>query len=124
MNYVFDTWSTNPGSISTELRTEYLRFFQKPAILKSICAEYRATSIDIEHERNDSDNKKIIEAPALVLWSDNDFPKNAESPLGIWKNWCSNVDGIGLPVGHFLMEEAPEAVEKEMQKFFSSAIFD
>jgi haloacetate dehalogenase len=118
LNHILDSWSKDPKRISREARIEYLRCFRDPQVIEAICEEYRASEMDVEHDRNDRMNGKRIACPTLVLWSDEGFTNSFGDILAIWKHWSDDVRGLALPCGHFLMEEAPDQVSAEIKKFF------
>jgi haloacetate dehalogenase len=118
LNHVLDDWSSKPEDISAEARSIYLRCFKKPEVIRSICAEYRASSIDAVHDRENRDKKQHIKCPVLVLWSALDYPSGPGDPLHIWKRWADDVSGSAIDCGHFLMEEKPVEVVLHILNFF------
>jgi haloacetate dehalogenase len=40
-------------------------------------------------------------------------------PVGVWKDWASDVHGEELDSGHMLAEEAPEATYLALRKFLA-----
>ena len=41
-------------------------------------------------------------------------------PLSIWKEYCSNeVKGYGIDTGHYLAEENPEEIIKNIKEFLT-----
>ncbi len=117
LNHVIDSWSANSELISSESRDHYLRAFKDPSIVASMCAEYRATELDSSNDLEDRKKGNRIQCSILVLWSEKDFP-NSSTILTSWNHWASNVSGLSLPCGHFLMEESPEEVLAEFLRFF------
>src|SRR5208283_5427561 len=61
--------------------------------------------------------KKLI-MPTLVLWSAIHFPENP-SLLDVWREWADDVSGEPVDCGHYLAEEAPEAVLTALEAFLS-----
>lgn len=118
LNYILDSWSGKPELIDKQTREAYLEYFSKPEVIATICSEYRANQIDRINDRDDREATRRIHCPTLLLWSDIDFLPDTISPLEIWKNWAYQVSGMGLPCGHFLMEELPEKVVEEFLHFF------
>ena len=57
-----------------------------------------------------------IQCPTLVLWGAREDAM-ADSPLAVWRRWAADVRGRGLASGHFLPEEAPEAVASALLEF-------
>lgn len=118
LDHVLNGWSKNPASITQESRNEYLRCFQKPEVIAAICEEYRATPIDVAHDKNDHIHHHQISCPVLALWSDGDLPNLIGDPLKIWGNWAAHISGKALKGGHFLMEECPDEVMNAFMDFF------
>ena len=40
--------------------------------------------------------------------------------LEVWKNWATDIRGKGLECGHFIPEEAPDALTEELLAFFGA----
>lgn len=119
LNHILDAWSVYPHQIPKEIRQEYQKHFENPGVLEKICAEYRAFKFDLEYDQQDQLSWNKIKCPVFVLWSQNDFPDNQESPVSIWEKWADHVAGKRLSCGHFLMEEKPEQVAEELIAFFT-----
>jgi haloacetate dehalogenase len=71
--------------------------------------------VDVQHDEADRTNQRRIACPTLVLWGE-----QGQAPwdhLAIWQRWANDVRGAGLPCGHFLPEEAPEALLGALQQF-------
>lgn len=110
-------WSRNPNSFSEEALSEYLRCFCQPATIHATCEDYRAAaSIDLEHDKQDSYKK--IACPLLVLWGNKGFVGKKYDVIAEWRKKAINVQGTGLPSGHFLPEETPEETYQALTKFF------
>lgn len=100
-----------------EVYDEYLRHYDV-ACIHAICEEYRAgESIDRIHDAFDLAQGNKITAPTLVLWGENGLVEKFFTPLQSWSRFCENVQGCALPCGHFIPEEAPEALMQELRKF-------
>jgi haloacetate dehalogenase len=93
---------------------EYLRTWD--ASIAAWCADYRAgATVDDEHDRADQVAGRHIRSPMLALWSrgpDGD-------PLAVWRRWADEVRGKEFDCGHFLPEEAPDAVLAELESFLA-----
>ena len=59
--------------------------------------------------------KKII-VPTLVLWSAAHFPATP-SLLDVWRDWAADLRGEAIDSGHYLAEEAPDAVLRALDAF-------
>ncbi|WP_062228300.1 alpha/beta fold hydrolase [Aureimonas frigidaquae] len=103
----------------SEALAEYRRSFVRPEHIHAACEDYRAgASVDREHDAQDRQAGRRIEAPTLVLWGEDGSPATAGDVLSVWRPWCASVEGTAIPSGHFLAEEAPDAVTSALGDFF------
>ena len=103
-------------AITPEAFAEYLRCFRDPAAIHASCEDYRAgASIDIEHAASDGDRK--VTCPLLVLWGEQGTVGRLEPVMDIWRAKAADVGGRALPAGHFLAEEVPDLVIRELLAF-------
>jgi haloacetate dehalogenase len=112
-------WSIgNEAAFDPAIVSEYVRCFSNPAAIRCSCDDYRAAAgIDLLHDAEDSDRR--ILCPLLVLWGSKGFVGGNYDVLALWREKAINVSGQGLPCGHFLPEELPNAVASELVKFIS-----
>ena len=107
------------GVVTREAWREYLRCISDPSTVHGMCEDYRAgASIDLQHDRGDL-NKKIP-CPVLVLWAGENPVWERFDMLSIWRDRAHTVTGEGVPSGHYLAEEAPDATMARLRAFFSS----
>jgi len=105
-----------PGWISPAVFQEYLRTFRQPDTIHAICEDYRATaSIDLAHDKADLDKK--IECPLLVLWSEKGPFHRMYNVLQTWQERAVQARGKAMPTGHFLPEQMPEELTREITAF-------
>jgi haloacetate dehalogenase len=110
-------WSAAGAVFTDEVMAEYLRCFCKPETIHASCEDYRAAaSIDLIHDEEDL-NKKVL-CPLLALWGAKGFINRTYDVLSVWKEYAEQVEGRSLDSGHYLPEEAPEAVCDELLRFF------
>lgn len=83
-----------------------------PARCAAMCADYRAgATTDRRIDEADRAAGRRIAAPLRYVWAESGFPAQTGDPLGIWRHWATEVTGTSVAgCGHFMMEEAPEAV--------------
>jgi len=113
----FGQWGRDSGAFTREALDEYLRCLTKETIHAS-CEDYRASaSIDIEHDQMDIDAGRKIRCPLLCLWGDKGFVGGKYDVLAEWRKWASDVNGYGLPCGHYLPEEAPDETLEALLDF-------
>lgn len=90
---------------------EYTRCLSLPGGAHGMCEDYRAAAgIDLEHDRADRDAGRQLGMPLLVLWGEQGVVHQCFQPLVEWQRVASNVRGHTLPCGHYIAEEAPEAL--------------
>lgn len=110
-------WSAPGATFPENVVEEYIRCFSQPETIHATCEDYRAAaSIDLEHDEADQHRK--VDCPLLVLWGDKGFVNRTYDVLKVWREHASQVQGRALDSGHFLPEEAPEAVTDELLRFF------
>jgi haloacetate dehalogenase len=101
-----------------EAWAEYLRCFT-PGMVHASCEDYRAAaSIDLEHDRADRAAGRKVAAPLLALWGASGVVEKCFRPLDEWRRVAENVRGQSLPAGHYLPEEVPELLTRELENFF------
>ncbi len=99
---------------------EYQRCIALAGAAHGICEDYRAAAgIDMAHERDDIEAGRLIEPPALVLWGEQGVIQKCFEPLNEWRRLARQVDGEALPCGHYIAEEAPDALLAKVLPFLS-----
>jgi haloacetate dehalogenase len=90
---------------------EYTRALQLPGTAHGLCEDYRAAAgIDLDHDRADRAAGKTLGMPLMVLWGAQGVVHQCFKPLQEWQRVASDVRGDTLPCGHYIAEEAPEAL--------------
>jgi haloacetate dehalogenase len=124
LSYIMDSWAGDVTLISREAKNEYQRCFKKPEVIRAMCEDYRAgSSVDLQHDREDVKTENRIQCPSLILWPSSGFAVDFGNLLEIWKQWAPLAIGHVIDAGHFLMEEAPDAVQEAFIKFFPVNFF-
>ena len=94
-----------------EALASYRAQMADPARLAAMCADYRAGATrDRAHDEATLAAGHRLTAPLHVLWAETGFPARAGDPLAAWGRWAQHVTGSTCQSGHFVMDEAPEAV--------------
>ena len=57
-----------------------------------------------------------ITCPLLVHWGSEDI----SDPRAVWRTWSDDVQGEGLPGGHFVPEEASDELLASLQRFLAA----
>ncbi|WP_347557107.1 alpha/beta hydrolase [Robbsia sp. KACC 23696] len=90
---------------------EYLRCLSDPGTAHGICEDYRASAtIDLEHDRDTLAARQHIACPFLALWGAQGVVAQCFDPLREWRAYAPHVEGGALPCGHYIPEEAPDAL--------------
>lgn len=99
---------------------DYLSSVRDPEMIRGMCEDYRAAAtIDLEHDRASRASGRKVQCPMLVLWGAKAKIAAWYDALAIWRQYCSaEVTGRALDSGHYLAEEAPNAVLEEFVRFF------
>ena len=104
------------GVVTKPAWDEYLRVLSTPAAMHGMCEDYRAgASIDLTHDNDDAD--KRIECPTLVLWGERNPVWSRFDMLQVWKTYARDVHGSAMPSGHYVAEECPEALLRNLARF-------
>jgi len=116
VRYTLESWSRVPNSFPEDAIAEYVPHFRDPKAIHSSCEDYRASAtIDLDHIAADADRK--IQQPLLALWGSSGAVGTSFDVLSEWREKAVNVQGEGLPCGHFLSEEMPNETLASLLKF-------
>ena len=82
--------------------------------VQAICEDYRAGA-GIDRQLDEADRGRPIDCPVLALWGTH----GALEPLygdvlAVWRAWAGDVRGRGVDASHFLVEDRPEEVAREL----------
>ena len=112
--------SGKPAFIDDRALAEYVRCFTQKTIHGS-CEDYRAAAgIDLEHDEADHLAGRKVAVPTLVLWGRRSHTGRfyGGDLLSIWREAANEVTGGALDTGHYLAEEAPQAVIEAFERHF------
>ena len=97
---------------------EYQRCLALPGAAHGLCEDYRASaSIDLVHDQEDIAQGRRLQMPLLVLWGEYGVVQRCFEPLREWQKVAAQVSGQALPCGHYIAEEAPEALLAQVLPF-------
>ena len=112
---LMNRWAGDPARIAPEALAEYLRCFRRASVIRATCADYRAgATTDLEDDEADRVAGHRIACPLLLLWGE-----ARGDILPVWRRWASDLRGEAIACGHFLPEEAPEAVLARLLPFLA-----
>ena len=99
---------------------EYERCISLPGTAHGLCEDYRAADgIDLIHDRSDRDAGRMLQMPVLALWGEDGVVHRCFNPLEEWRRVARDVQGQALACGHYIAEEAPEALLAQVQPFLA-----
>lgn len=99
---------------------EYDRCLALPGAAHATCEDYRAAaSIDLVHDRADRDAGRKLSLPLLALWGAHGVVQRCFDPLAEWRRVAIDVTGAALDCGHYIPEEAPDALVERALAFFA-----
>ncbi|WP_268800565.1 alpha/beta fold hydrolase [Pseudomonas huanghezhanensis] len=115
---VMGSRSAGLAPFADEAFTEYLRCASLPGAARGVCEDYRASaSIDLTHDRADIAAGHKLEMPLMVLWGAEGVVGKCFDPLKEWREVATDVRGKALQCGHYIAEEAPDALLAEVLPF-------
>jgi haloacetate dehalogenase len=95
-----------PGALA-----EYERCAAIAGSAAALCADYRASAgIDLVHDRADVAAGLRLKQPVHVLWGEHGVVARCFDVLALWRERAERVTGHALPCGHYIAEEAPQAL--------------
>ena len=100
---------------------DYLAAVRRPEMIRGMCEDYRAAAtIDLLHDRASRASGRKLQGPLLVLWGARAKLAEWYEPLAIWRRYCDGeVEGGTIDSGHYLAEEAPQAIIERLTRFFA-----
>jgi len=119
VRHLLGAWVATPGAITAEAADRYVAAFTAEAIA-SICAEFRAAfHLDRPLDAADRAAGRRIACPVLVHWGAEEGSV-AQGPLLVWERWAQDVTGGPLASGHFVPEEAADALVASLRSFLGA----
>lgn len=112
-------WAGRPDALAPEALALYLGQFARPEVIVATCEDYRAgAGTDWRLDREDRAAGRRLACPVLAAWGEAYLGRGGETPAAVWRRWADKVEALPLPCGHFLQEEAPEALSAALKRFF------
>jgi haloacetate dehalogenase len=103
-------------AIEEPMFKEYLRAFILPGTIRAGLEDYRAAAtVDLADDERDLGRK--VACPVLVIWGEHGKMHTLFDVLATWREKASNVSGHPLPCGHFIPEEAPKELLRDLNAF-------
>lgn len=110
------------GEFREECVESYVGQIGDGETVHGMCEDYRAgAGIDLEEARGDVEMGRKIGCPLRVLWGKKGVIEAQFDALGEWRKVSEEgvVSGESVDCGHYIPEEAPEAVVKHIKEFLT-----
>lgn len=103
-----DGWGADEAAIPKDVRAHYLQ--ASAEAVDSIVADYRASAgVDVEHDRQDREKGRKLPMPVAAVQQDWGAQLGFDAQA-LWSEWCDDLDHRSVPFGHFMAEQAPQAI--------------
>ena len=104
----------NPSAFSAADYDYQVSAWCQPRAMTSMINYYRA----FIRLRDKTWRPKVINAPTLLLWAENDSALSVDLTKGLSDKWVPNIDIRLVPnCSHWITHEAPEVVQKHVTQF-------
>lgn len=114
LDHVFAIWPSDPAAVDAEHRAAYLAALT-PDTIAAMCADYRASfHLDRRHDADDRGRRRITVPVLLVTGRDETQLDDAPQ---IWEAWTRELTATRVDGGHFVPEEAPDALVEVLGGF-------
>jgi haloacetate dehalogenase len=118
VDHMLDGWAEPGHTVEPEIRSLYRQQFHDPERVATLCRQYRAAAtVDCTDDHADRHQRRTVQAPVQVLWSEQGAVDAWYDPIDVWKGWAVEVGGQSLSCGHFLAEEQPELTARLLRSF-------
>ena len=113
-------WAADIARLDPAAVEVYLEQYRDPRKIHAQCEDYRAgATVERQYDQANRDAGDQMDCPVLVLWSTGYLSDKASSPLATWRKWATDVTGIAIDCGHFIVEEEPRLAADAMVDFFA-----
>lgn len=122
LQHIFDALNKTPGAIGPDEMNEYIRAFSNDLTIHTTCEDFRAAAnIGLEMDQADEKAGRKIQCPVHALWGAKGTVGVLWDVIATWREKSvATVTGKALDCGHFLQEEDPQGLIKELLQFFVS----
>ncbi|KAH8805064.1 putative epoxide hydrolase [Xylogone sp. PMI_703] len=107
-------------AFTEECFAEYVSVLENSDAVEAMCEDYRASStIDMDEAREDIAAHRLIQNPLRVMWGKYGVIEKCFKAVDEWAQVStSHVDGQAVESGHYIPEEAPDVVVRNIKDFF------
>ena len=116
LRHMFRALCFRQDTIEEPMFQEYLRAFKLPGTIRAGLEDYRAAAtVDIADDERDLGKK--LACPVLVIWGEYGKMHILFDVLATWKEKAASVRGHPVKCGHFIPEEAPDELLRDLRPF-------
>lgn len=116
LRHMFRALCFRQDAIEEPMYQEYLRAFKLPGTIRAGLEDYRAAAtVDIADDERDLGKK--LACPVLVIWGEYGKMHTLFDVLATWKEKAASVRGHPVKCGHFIPEEAPDELLRDLTPF-------
>jgi len=116
LRHMFRALCFRQDAIEEPMFQEYLRAFRLPGTIRAGLEDYRAAAtVDIADDERDLGKK--LACPVLVIWGEYGKMHTLFDVLATWKEKAASVRGHPVKCGHFIPEEAPDELLRDLVPF-------
>ena len=116
LRHMFRALCFHQDAIEEPMFQEYLRAFKLPGTIRAGLEDYRAAAtVDIADDERDLGKK--LACPVLVIWGEYGKMHTLFDVLATWKEKAASVRGHPVKCGHFIPEEAPDELLRDLTPF-------
>lgn len=123
LRYTLASWCKTPAAIDEAALAAYRAAFCSEEAIHAACEDYRAAvDVDLEHDTADAAAGRRLTMPLLAIWGAKGTVGRLYDVLATWRERSdAEVCGHALDCGHFVPEEAPEALLTALVPFLAAA---
>jgi haloacetate dehalogenase len=118
LRFMFRALSSEAGAIEEAAFQEYLRVFRLPGTIRAGLEDYRAAATR-DFADDEADLARRVRCPVLAIWGKSGKMDSMFDVLATWRDKAGDVRGHALPCGHFIPEEAPGLLLKDLEAFLA-----
>ena len=116
LRHMFRALCFRQDAIEELMFQEYLRAFRLPGTIRAGLEDYRAAAtVDIADDERDLGKK--LACPVLVIWGEYGKMHTLFDVLATWREKAASVRGHPVKCGHFIPEEAPDELLRDLTPF-------
>jgi pimeloyl-ACP methyl ester carboxylesterase len=119
IDWLFENYGHLPNCIAKADRDEYLRTYVKPGAMRALYGYYRALPQDAEDNRAILESRGKLRMPVLALGGNKSFGRGMETLESLRRVAVDVRGGLVPDSGHWVAEEQPEFVARELLAFFA-----